>query len=104
MLIPFLIGIGGSKESRKKVHESLAPILTKLAPDIDLAAVDIGLRDLMRPMVNNDGQGNIPGRAQIVQRPRFWSDRAIPPSTPSGALSLARLGLGPESVQPMLLS
>src|ERR1700687_2640823 len=69
MLIPFLVGIGGGEEGRKQVDKRLAPALTKLAPEGDLAAVAVALRDLLRPGVNDDGQGNIPGREQIVQRP-----------------------------------
>ena len=61
VLVPVLVGISRGEESRKQVDERLAPALTEIAPERNLPAVTIALRDLLRPGIDHDGQGNIPG-------------------------------------------
>src|SRR5450759_2546685 len=69
MFVPVPVGIGRGEERRKQVDECLAAALTKLAPERNLPTVAVSLRDLLRPRVYDDRQGNIPGRQQVGQRP-----------------------------------
>src|ERR1700675_3328130 len=65
MFVPALVGIGGGEERRIQIDERLAATRTEIAPQRNLAAVAIALRDLLCPGVNDDGQGNMMSRQQI---------------------------------------
>src|SRR5260370_16019884 len=69
MCVPVLVGVSGGEDDRKQVDECLAAAGAKIAPERDLPAVAIALRDLRRPGVNHDRQGDIAGCQQVAQRP-----------------------------------
>src|ERR1700740_938106 len=58
MFVPILVAIGCGKEHWKEIDECLAMGGTEILPQLDLSAVAIVLRDLLRPRIDHDGQGN----------------------------------------------
>src|SRR5439155_8922073 len=63
--IPALVGLACREEHRKQVDEGLAALLAEIAPQRDLTAVAIALRDLLRPGIDDDGQRNV-SRSQEI--------------------------------------
>src|ERR1700751_74709 len=65
VLVPVLVATGGGEIGREQIDKALAMAEKKIPPQRDLAAVAVVLRDLLRPGIDHDGQGNAAARQGI---------------------------------------